>query len=233
MKYDNAKDLLPEVLLKEVQKYAAGKLLYIPVDTDAKNWGEVSGYRQQLLKRNLMICNKYAQGTTVSELADEYYLSLDSIKKIIYSKKDAALVFSATVTSAAHYANAGMLEEWLQSYFMSGTDVEKPGTLDENSPILYGLAMTPLRLIETSGTQHNSGIAVHDGFCSYDETAPLILRFYQKRFYADKQTDLFLSLKNRRINAYPAIILCDTVEAHKVFMSNFGRHFLSFRHTKN
>ena len=32
MKYENAKELLPEALLKEVQKYAGGKLLYIPVE---------------------------------------------------------------------------------------------------------------------------------------------------------------------------------------------------------
>ncbi|MBP3577416.1 MAG: hypothetical protein J6K15_04825 [Lachnospiraceae bacterium] len=44
MKYENAKELLPETLLKEVQKYAGGKLLYIPVENETKNWGEVSGY---------------------------------------------------------------------------------------------------------------------------------------------------------------------------------------------
>lgn len=29
MKYENANDILPEELIKEIQKYAAGKLLYI------------------------------------------------------------------------------------------------------------------------------------------------------------------------------------------------------------
>ena len=46
MKYENAKDILPEKLLAEVQKYAGGKLLYIPVENESKSWGEVSGYRQ-------------------------------------------------------------------------------------------------------------------------------------------------------------------------------------------
>ncbi|MBQ8632845.1 MAG: hypothetical protein IJ420_04505, partial [Lachnospiraceae bacterium] len=82
MKYENAKELLPEALLKEVQKYAGGKLLYIPVENESKSWGEVSGYRQKLLKRNVLISNRYKAGATLSELAEEYFLSLDSIKKI-------------------------------------------------------------------------------------------------------------------------------------------------------
>jgi len=32
MNYENAGDVLPERLLKEVKKYAAGKLLYIPFE---------------------------------------------------------------------------------------------------------------------------------------------------------------------------------------------------------
>lgn len=30
MKYENAKNILPEKLLAEVQKYGAGKVIYIP-----------------------------------------------------------------------------------------------------------------------------------------------------------------------------------------------------------
>ena len=80
MKYENAKEVLPEALLKEVQKYAGGKLLYIPVENETKGWGEASGYRQKLLKRNVMICNRYKSGVTLSELAEEYFLSLDSMQ---------------------------------------------------------------------------------------------------------------------------------------------------------
>ena len=71
MKYENAKEILPAKLLAEVQKYAGGKLLYIPVENEAKSWGEASGYRQKLLKRNVMIVNRYKAGVTLSELAEE------------------------------------------------------------------------------------------------------------------------------------------------------------------
>lgn len=41
MNYENAGELLPEKLLKEVKKYAAGKLLYIPQDDEKKAWGRL------------------------------------------------------------------------------------------------------------------------------------------------------------------------------------------------
>ena len=55
MKYENAKDILPASLLKEVQKYAEGKAIYIPKCEKTKGWGEASGYREKLNKRNALI----------------------------------------------------------------------------------------------------------------------------------------------------------------------------------
>ena len=47
MKYINAKDLLPDALVKELQSYVQGGYLYVPSDqAQQKRWGEASGYRQ-------------------------------------------------------------------------------------------------------------------------------------------------------------------------------------------
>ena len=52
MKYINAKDLLPDALVKELQRYVQGGYLYIPADqAQKKRWGEASGYRQELQQR--------------------------------------------------------------------------------------------------------------------------------------------------------------------------------------
>lgn len=48
MKYEHAGDVIPEELLKEVQKYAAGRLLYFPAGDEKKTWGESTGYRERL-----------------------------------------------------------------------------------------------------------------------------------------------------------------------------------------
>lgn len=46
MKYENGRDLLQPELLRQVQKYAAGRLIYIP-SMGKTSWGESSGYRRR------------------------------------------------------------------------------------------------------------------------------------------------------------------------------------------
>ena len=46
MNYENAADILPEDLLKRVQKFAAGKLIYVPETISKRSWGEISGYKR-------------------------------------------------------------------------------------------------------------------------------------------------------------------------------------------
>ena len=87
MKYINANAILPDVLVEELQKYVQAGYIYIPAkDEQRKSWGELSGYREELKRRNQRIVPEYRQGTSVEELADRYYLSIYAIKKIIYQK---------------------------------------------------------------------------------------------------------------------------------------------------
>ena len=84
MKYRNAQDVLPDHLLRELQKYAPGETLYIPKGEEKKSWGENSGARQYYRRRNEEIRKKHKDGSSLEELADAYGLSVDSIKKIVY-----------------------------------------------------------------------------------------------------------------------------------------------------
>jgi len=86
MKYIKASDVLPEKLLKEVQKYADGKTLYFPKETERKKWGEQSGSRAFFQERNKEIRSKYLQKTSIEHLANEYNLSIETIRKIIFKK---------------------------------------------------------------------------------------------------------------------------------------------------
>lgn len=52
MKYENGKDIFPEELLKQIQKYVSGKVVYIPSCDKKREWGESSGYKQYLIERN-------------------------------------------------------------------------------------------------------------------------------------------------------------------------------------
>ena len=84
MKYKNASDVLPESLLKEVQKYASGETLYFPKDDERKKWGEMSGSRVYYQERNKEIRQKYLEKMSLSHLADEYGLSVETIRKIVF-----------------------------------------------------------------------------------------------------------------------------------------------------
>ena len=87
MKYINANAVLPDVLVKELQKYVQAGYIYIPAkDEQHKSWGELSGYKKELKKRNENITVEYKKGVSVEKLAEKYCLSVYAIRKIIYQK---------------------------------------------------------------------------------------------------------------------------------------------------
>ncbi|MGM1046336.1 MAG: CD3324 family protein [Bacillota bacterium] len=89
MKYINADEIFPAELLKEIQKYVhGGGIVYVPKPKGLrKKWGENTGSRTYLNHRNDKIRQQFSCGVTMNQLSDQFCLSIDSIKKIIYSKK--------------------------------------------------------------------------------------------------------------------------------------------------
>lgn len=87
MKYQNANLILPPHLVAELQEYLQGEYLYVPVkNEERKAWGELSGYRQEIDARNLKIIQDYNTGLSIEEIADKYFLSVFSIRKIVYQR---------------------------------------------------------------------------------------------------------------------------------------------------
>jgi len=84
--YKKGADVLPDQLLKEVQQYAEGCLVYIPKKGDKVGWGHISGSRDWIDRRNEEISCLFMQGEPVKNLSEEYHLSEDTIRKIIYKK---------------------------------------------------------------------------------------------------------------------------------------------------
>lgn len=84
MKYRNASEIFPDELLKEIQKYSEGELIYIPEKSGKKGWGEKSGARDYYVERNTEIREKRREGRSIKELAEEYALSTDTIRRILY-----------------------------------------------------------------------------------------------------------------------------------------------------
>ena len=84
MKYINAAEILPEKLLKEIQTYIDGDMLYIPKTSAKKEWGSVSGSREFYQKRNKEIQLLFKNGYSIDTLSKQYGLAHSTLKKIIY-----------------------------------------------------------------------------------------------------------------------------------------------------
>lgn len=85
MSYINAEKVLPEWLIAQVRSYAGDGLIYIPPDKSSRRaWGSKSGARQILEKRNNEIREKRHAGASIVNLAKEYCLAEETIKRILY-----------------------------------------------------------------------------------------------------------------------------------------------------
>ena len=84
MRYRNASEIFPDDLLKEIQKYSSGELIYIPEKSKKKEWGSKSGAKDYYIARNTEIRKKHREGKTIAELSQEYGLSHDTIRRILY-----------------------------------------------------------------------------------------------------------------------------------------------------
>lgn len=87
MKYKKGAEVLPAHLLEEVQKYIDGGLVYIPKKSKRVGWGYLTGSRKLLEERNREILELYKNGIPIDEIANIYYLSEETIRKIVYGKK--------------------------------------------------------------------------------------------------------------------------------------------------
>ena len=210
MKYENANNVLPPELIREIQKYATGKLIYIPQKEEPQAWGSLSGSRQKLRKRNQRIYDEYKSGKGVGELSEEYFLSVDSIRKIVYGANENRISFLPTLENAIAYNEAGLAEEWLRTYYIK--------TYGENSYpedwICDGLIHIPLRLIADT-----------DNIDSPQLEVPLIIRFQKGRFYYQGTVEYLTALKEQHITAYPAYVFVTDKSEYDLYEANYGKHF--------
>ena len=88
MKYEKAQNILPQNIIELIQQYVDGGYLYIPRKSESKkSWGENSGIKSSLKKRNNEIYNRYSNGVSVKDLSEQFYLTEDSIRRIIRGEK--------------------------------------------------------------------------------------------------------------------------------------------------
>ena len=86
MKYEKAQNILPDSIIEMIQNYINGGYIYIP-KKNKKSWGENTETKRYLKVRDKEIFNKYSSGASVKILAEEYFLTEGSIRRIIRNQK--------------------------------------------------------------------------------------------------------------------------------------------------
>ena len=237
MNYENAADILPEDLFKRVQKFAAGKLLYIPESKTKSSWGETSGYKQYLADRNQEIKNAFASGSTVEQLADKYNLSVESIKKIVYTKKNyVELAYHCSLSSAKEYADAGRLEEWVHLFLLSdGHNKAFSDGLKQVDRYYFGLMDMPLALLKRCcGPEEDMKYQVNAEWFEKrvqslkktlqlnDDMPPLIVHFVDHAFELCDGNHRFEALTQFGVTEYPVIIWITEKDEYEEFVERFN-----------
>lgn len=237
MKYINAKDILPENILKQLQTYAAGTLLYVPKEGEEKSWGEISGYRAYLLKRNRMILNFFQYGVPLEEISNAFGLSKETVKKIVYNKKHREeLIFRPEVSSAEEYAECGLLEEWVHTYLLfERKNKEFSDGLYLEDRYFIGPVKMPLTLFQrSSGPEEemkwrvnatvfrdrvkNWTARIADG----NATPPLIIGYTAGAFEINCNNPLFEALTCIGWKSYPVIIWMTQRTNYEDFREKYG-----------
>ena len=244
MKYENARDILPESLLLKLQQYAAGKIIYIP-SMEKKAWGETSGYKRYLADRNREIRAKFQAGTGIEALAEEFFLSCDTIKRIVYSRKeDHFMQYEDTVTSAMVFAEAGKLEDWVHQYLLTDGDNKEFSDGLKLFPRRYvGPVTMPLSLFERCcGPEDTMRWRVHPEWFEHHvtdiadfiqgggELPPLIVHFYideehpQGAFELNDGNHRFEAFSRLGVKEYPVIFWITEDSEYEVFKAKYGAY---------
>ena len=87
MSYIKAEEILPEELIRQIQKYVDGVYIYIPRKPGTRHaWGQETDYKAELKIRNDRIRSDYAAGESVTTLSRRYHLSEKSIRRNLQKK---------------------------------------------------------------------------------------------------------------------------------------------------
>ena len=239
MKYENGKDIFPEKLLKQIQKYVSGKAVYIPAKAQKRKWGDTSGYKLYLFERNRDIKEKFKAGAGIEELSEEYHLSFDSIKKIVYSKKEVSmLTYKATLSSAVQYAEAGKLEEWVHSYLLSdGHNKEFSDGLKLFDRYFLGPVKMPLSLFpRCCGPEETMRFKIPEAWFekhvahleevmkTAEDMPPFIVHYVEHGFELNDGNHRSEACKRLGITEYPVIVWITEKSEYEEFMQKYGRY---------
>ena len=237
MKYKNARDIFPEKLLKQIQKYVSGETIYIPAGDEKKDWGATSGYQQFIRERNADIREAFQNGKTIEALMDQYSLSYDSIKKIVYSKKEITMLkYSATVESAIAYGKEKKMDAWVHLFLNEeGRNIPFSDGLKLCDRYFFSPAEFPVRFFKRcSGPEENMKYRVDKDWWEHKiselekavkagiEMPPIIVHYVDGEFELNDGNHRLQAYQDLGIEKAWTIIWITDEQELKDFMCKYG-----------
>ena len=239
MAYRNAQDIFPEGLLKQIQRYVSGETIYIPAGNERKAWGETSGYQRYIRERNEEIRTGFAGGQSIEELMDSYALSYDSIKRIVYNRKEIAMLkYSATLSSAKAYAEAGKLDAWIHLYLNSeGHNIPFSDGLKKFDRYYFSPALFPVSMFKRcTGPEPEMEYRIHPEWWEHqiaelkkrvpedDDLPPLIVHYVDGEFELNDGNHRHKVYEDLGIENAWVIIWITEKEELDDFMAKYGEY---------
>ena len=239
MKYRNAKDIFPEKLLRQIQKYVSGETIYIPAGVEKKDWGETSGYQQYIRERNAAIRDAFQNGKTIEALMEEYSLSYDTIKRIVYSKKEVTMLkYSATLASAMEYGREEKTDAWVHLYLNEeGRNIPFSDGLKLFDRYFISPAQFPISLFHRcAGPEEDMKYRIDKGWWEHKlseitkaveegkEMPPMIVHYVDGEFELNDGNHRHKVYENLGIETAWVIIWITEEEELRDFMSKYGEY---------
>ena len=238
--YENAKDILPEHLLREIQKYVSAKTIYIPGKKQKKSWGETSGYKQYLKERNQAIRDQFLNRKEICYLSDQYSLSPETIKRIVYSKKEKNIMYyQCSLSNAQAFAKAGKLEEWVHRYLLTdGHNKAFSDGLKLFPRYFSGPFTMPLHLLKRCcGPEANMKYQVEREWFEkhvqdlmkviecHKDMPPFIVHYVHHEFELNDGNHRLEACRRLGISSHAMIIWATEKEEYDEFVDQFGQYF--------
>ncbi len=239
MGYRNAQEIFPEALLRQIQRYVSGETIYIPAGRERKSWGETSGYQQYIRERNAAIRDSFAAGQSMEALMERYALSFDTIKRIVYNRKEIAMLkYSAALSSCQAYAKAEKLDVWIHLYLNEeGRNIPFSDGLKLFDRFYIGPALYPLNLFRRcAGPEPEMeyqidpvwwAIRVADlekSIRTDPDMPPLIAHYRNGEFELNDGNHRHKASENLGIEKVWAVVWITEEEELKDFMEKYGQY---------
>ena len=88
MRYIRAQDVLPADLLNQLQQYVDGAYLYIPRREENRlAWSQRTNSKAETAGRNREIYRRALAGETAAQLAEAYFLTEKTIRRILLEER--------------------------------------------------------------------------------------------------------------------------------------------------